>query len=351
MTNKENFFLKDNTNVHTTYTNKFRFLLTIVPHDIFCICINAFRDFVFSAAINICLIDNYTRTSRVLRWPDALSILIQRRPRCIWFLRFTMLIERTMIHRKITFMSVKFKPLHLLVFFGDWHCWFALDWIQLLEKNLAIVRLFRMHPRSWWKMLEPHSNGDLEGIRRVDGVCCMGFLRAINQIDHLNQPQSLQCGFFLSKIVMLCFVSEVRECFLKTRISKKTAVYWKTPQEWYHTNESFAEGGTDVMAELRNNRVYAWNLFFQDHSVHIILGKRRWWNGFDNIWRAACTRTTWKNCGRSFANTKLKLTKSLPVAGGGTIGVLRFSAAGQTFEVWERWRFYCKSGAKLLCWG
>ena len=76
------------------------------------------------------------------------------------------------------------------------------------------------------------------------------------------------------------------------------AVMGCLPQEWYHTNESFAEGGTDVMAELRNKPVLCLEpIFSGPFCAYHILGKRKWWNGFDNIWRE-CTGATWKNCER-----------------------------------------------------
>ena len=147
------------------------------PHH-HCISINASREFVFSAAINICWIDNYIGTSPVFRWPDASSILIQRRPRCFWFLCFYNVDWRiTMIHIYIYTVYIKCKrqffvsQIQTSLFTGivrEWHCLFVLDWIQLLETKTCYseTTLFRMHPRSWWKMLEPRSNGDLEGIHK-----------------------------------------------------------------------------------------------------------------------------------------------------------------------------------------
>ncbi len=128
-----------------------------------------------------------------------------------------------------------------------------------------------------------------------------GFLRAISQIDHLNQSQCLQTGSSFSSL--WCFVLLVRSvnCFLKT------AVYWKTDTwRWW---VACLRSDITPMNPLRKvglmswqnceiNRFYAWKpIFSGPFCAYHILGKRKWWNGFDNIWRE-CTGATWKNCER-----------------------------------------------------
>lgn len=140
---KEYFFLKDNTNVHTTYTNTpcpcmFRFLLTIVTtrhHRLYLHqCFQRLRIFcsdqhlfdwqlyrnITGPSMARCFIDLDPETTEV----HLLSALLQCR-----------------LKEPRYMLSVKLKPLHLMVLFetgivDDWHCWFALDWIQQLEKHL-----------------------------------------------------------------------------------------------------------------------------------------------------------------------------------------------------------------------
>ena len=166
---KEYFFLKDNTNVHTTYTNTpcpcmFRFLLTIVTtrhHRLYLHqCFQRLRIFcsdqhlfdwqlyrnITGPSMARCFIDLDPETTEV----HLLSALLQCR-----------------LKEPRYMLSVKLKPLHLMVLFETG----IVDsrWIESNSwKNTCYseTTLFRMHPQSWWKMLEPHSNGDLEGIRK-----------------------------------------------------------------------------------------------------------------------------------------------------------------------------------------